>query len=103
MIFAARQLVEKARKHDESLFILFVDLKNAYNFVPRNALWRVLDRITSQQLALTFRMEEPIEDILMQHRLRWLGHLGSMAPDRIPTILLFGELEKKRLHQTCRP
>ena len=38
MIFAARQLVEKAREHDESLFILFVDLKKAYDSVPRNAL-----------------------------------------------------------------
>ena len=62
--------------------------------VTRFQQWK--DRITSQQLASTFGMEEPIEDILMQHRLRWLGHLGRMAPDRIPTILLFGELEKKR-------
>ena len=26
MVFAARQLVEKSREHDESLFVLFVDL-----------------------------------------------------------------------------
>ena len=31
MIFSARQLVEKYREHDDSLFILFVDLKKAYD------------------------------------------------------------------------
>ena len=29
MIFATRQLVEKCREHDDSLFILFVDLQKA--------------------------------------------------------------------------
>ena len=42
MIFVARQLMEKAREHKESLFIMFVDLKKAYVSVPRNALWTVL-------------------------------------------------------------
>ena len=30
MIFTARQLVEKCREHDDALFVLFVDLKKAY-------------------------------------------------------------------------
>ena len=42
MIFVARQLMEKAREHGDSLFIMFVDLKKAYDSVPRNALWTVL-------------------------------------------------------------
>ena len=29
MIFAARQLVEKSKEHDDSLFVLFVDLRKA--------------------------------------------------------------------------
>ena len=29
MIFAARQLMEKRREHDDTLFILFVDLHKA--------------------------------------------------------------------------
>ena len=44
MIFATRQLMEKTREHEDSLFTLFVDLRKAYNSVPRQALWRVLER-----------------------------------------------------------
>ena len=42
MIFVARQLMEKAREHGDSLFIMFVDLRKAYDSVPRNALWTIL-------------------------------------------------------------
>ena len=44
MIFAARQLIEKSRVHADSLFVLFVDLKKAYDSVPRQALWCVLEK-----------------------------------------------------------
>lgn len=44
MIFVARQLLEKAREHNDSLFVLFVDLRKAYDSVPREALWQVLER-----------------------------------------------------------
>ena len=37
MIFVARQLVEKTREHDDALFVLFLNLKKAYNSVPRLA------------------------------------------------------------------
>ena len=44
MIFVARQLLEKAREHQDDLFTLFVDLRKACDSVPRKALWRVLER-----------------------------------------------------------
>ena len=44
MIFVARQLVEKSIEHQQSLFILFVDLRKAYDSVPRDALWQVLEK-----------------------------------------------------------
>ena len=44
MIFTARQLVEKCREHDDVLFMLFVDLRKAYDSVPRSALWKVLGK-----------------------------------------------------------
>ena len=44
MIFVTRQLVEKAREHGESLYVLFVDLRKAYDSVPRQSLWKVLEK-----------------------------------------------------------
>ena len=44
MIFVARQLVEKAREHNQSLYMLFVDLRKAYDSVPKQALWKVLEK-----------------------------------------------------------
>ena len=36
--------MEKAKEHNCLLFILFIDLKKAYDSVPRAALWQVLKR-----------------------------------------------------------
>ena len=44
MIFCAQQLMEKAREHNTSLYLLFVDLRKAYDSVPREALWKVLGK-----------------------------------------------------------
>ena len=44
IIFAERQLVKKIREHDDVMFILFVDLKKAYDSVPRDALWKVMGK-----------------------------------------------------------
>ena len=44
MIFASRQLIEKAIEHQSELHILFVDLRKAYDSVPRSALWMVLEK-----------------------------------------------------------
>ena len=44
MIFCARQLMEKAREHNTTLYLLFVDLRKAYDTVPREALWHVLEK-----------------------------------------------------------
>ena len=42
MIFCARQIVEKAREHNTSVYMLFVDLRKAYDSIPRQALQLVL-------------------------------------------------------------
>ena len=44
MIYCARQLVEKAREHNMPIFMLFIDLRKAYDSIPRSPLWRVLEK-----------------------------------------------------------
>ena len=44
MIFCARLIMEKAREHNTKVFMLFVDLMKAFNSVPRQALWLVLEK-----------------------------------------------------------
>ena len=44
MMFCARQIMEKARGQHTKIFMLFVDLRKAYDSVPRQALWLVLER-----------------------------------------------------------
>ena len=43
MVFVARQMVDKCREHNDSLFVLFVDLQKAYDSIPRSAMWTVLE------------------------------------------------------------
>ena len=45
MMFVARQLIEKTIEHDDELCVLFVDLRKAYDSIPRLALWSVLEKL----------------------------------------------------------
>ena len=42
MIFSVRQLVEKSLEHDTKGYMVFIDLRKAYDSVPRECMWRVL-------------------------------------------------------------
>ncbi len=44
MIFGTRQLIEKTMEHKTKMFMLFVDLRKAYDSVPRKVLWSALER-----------------------------------------------------------
>ncbi len=44
MIFGARQLIEKTMEHKTKMFMLFVDLRKAYDSVPCKTLWSALER-----------------------------------------------------------
>ena len=45
MIFTIRQLVEKSWEHTAKSFFTFIDLKKAYDSVPREALWLALQKL----------------------------------------------------------
>ena len=42
-VFTLRQLDEKAREKKQSVYIGFMDLKNMYDRIIREALWQVLN------------------------------------------------------------
>ena len=50
MIFVAWQLMEKAIEHGETLFVLFIDLKKAYDSIPQQALWSVSEKCGVPQI-----------------------------------------------------
>ena len=45
MIFVVCQLVEKSWEHQTKSFFMFIDLKKAYDSVPRRALWMALKKL----------------------------------------------------------
>ena len=45
VIFMVRQLVEKSWEHKAKLYITFIDLRKAYDSVPREALWIALGKL----------------------------------------------------------
>ena len=45
MTFVIRQLVEKSVEHHSKQFLVFVDLKKAYDSVPRAVLWLALEKL----------------------------------------------------------
>ena len=45
MIYTVRQLVEKSWEHRSKAFLLFIDLKKAYDSVPCEAMWIALGKL----------------------------------------------------------
>ena len=45
MVYVARQLMEKTLEHDSDAYVLFVDLRKAYDSISRAVLWQVLQKL----------------------------------------------------------
>ena len=83
MIFVIRQLVEKSWEHKSKSFFTFVDLKKAYDSVPRKGMWLALKKLGVPEKAVNLieafhsnmkakiRMDgELLEDIRVENGLR---------------------------------
>ena len=44
MVFCVKQLIEKSVEHNTTTYMLFIDLRKAYDSVPRQALWHCLEK-----------------------------------------------------------
>ena len=45
MAFVVRQFIEKCHEHRTRAFLVYIDLRNPYDSIPRAALWSVLSRV----------------------------------------------------------
>ena len=45
MIFTVQQIIEKSWEHKTKSFLSFIDLKKAYDLVPRDAMWLALRKL----------------------------------------------------------
>jgi hypothetical protein len=83
MIFTVRHLVEKSWEHQTKAFFTFIDLKKAYDSVPREAMWIALAKLGvseetirliksfHQDMRARIRLEgETLEDFHVQNGLR---------------------------------
>ena len=61
--------------------------------VGRSIQWK--EHLTTTELVSRFGMVESIGDLLIQCRLRWLGHVARMSANKHPKKLLFGWFPQK--------
>ena len=86
MIFMVRQLAEKAIEHQTKQFLIFVDLRKAYDSVPREALWAALGKLG-------------VPDVLIDVVRSF--HTNMMARVRVDGELLEEIGVNNGLHQGC--
>ena len=65
VIFLIRQLMERYREQKNDLHMVFIDLEKAYDKVPRNIMWWVLEKhkVPTKYITLIKDMYKGCDDV----------------------------------------
>ena len=94
LIFAIRQITEKAWEFDQQLFIALIDLSKAFDSVPRGNLWRVMQleyHITGKLLKAIMSTYDPCKcKVMTGHRNEsWFDVTTGVKQGSILSPILF--------------
>ena len=86
-IFAVRQLMEKHRKKQKGLHMVFIDLEKAYDRVPRQEVWRCI-----REKGVPEKYVRIVQDIYKEARMQVKSsvELTDKIPMRIMDVLACG-------------
>ena len=58
--------MEKTREHGDSLFIMLINLRKAYNSILRDALWTVLEKcgVPPRMLSIIISFQDDMEAVV---------------------------------------
>jgi hypothetical protein len=61
-IFLIRQLMKRCREQKKDLHMIFIDMEKTYDKVPRNVMWRVLQKhkVSSKYITLIKNMYDNV-------------------------------------------
>ncbi len=58
-----------------------------------------LDRVRNNEIRQRCANADLLQTVLRRSRLRWLGHVGCVLPERVPLQLLFGDRQGRQRPQ----
>jgi hypothetical protein len=81
-IFLIRQLIERCKKQKKDLHMIFIDLEKAYGKVPRNVMWRALQKhkVSSKYITL---IKDMYDNIGLHEGLALSPYLFTLVMDEV--------------------
>jgi hypothetical protein len=88
-IFLIRQLMERCKKQKKDLHMIFIDLEKAYGKVPRNVMWRALQKhkVSSKYITL---IKDMYDNIGLHEGSALSPYLFTLVMDEVTRVIQGG-------------